>query len=67
LAARLQAEHNLPYADCFAADLAEARKATLVTSDKDFERIGTVLKILFVTGSADTSLPRAPARNLRSQ
>ena len=48
LDARLKAEHNLPYADCFAAALAQARKATLVTSDKDFERVGTALKILWV-------------------
>jgi len=48
LAARLKAQHNLPYADCFAAALAQARKATLVTSDKDFECAGTGLKILWV-------------------
>ena len=48
LAASLKAEHNLPYADCFAAALARDRKATLVTSDKDFERVGTGLKILWV-------------------
>jgi predicted nucleic acid-binding protein len=48
LAASLKAEHNLPYADCFAAALAQARKATLVTSDKDFERVGPALKILWV-------------------
>jgi len=48
LAARLKAEHNLPYADCFAAALAAARKATLVTSDKDFARAGAALKILWV-------------------
>jgi predicted nucleic acid-binding protein len=48
LAARLKAEHNLPYADCFAAALAQARKATLVTSDRDFERVGTTLKTLWV-------------------
>jgi hypothetical protein len=46
--ARLKAEHNLPYADCFAAALAQARKATLVTSDRDFERVGTGLKTLCV-------------------
>ncbi len=40
--------HLLPYADCFAAALAQARKATLVTNDKDFERVGTALKILWV-------------------
>ncbi len=48
LAASLKAEHNLPYADCFAAALAQTRKATLVTSDKDFERAGTALKTLWV-------------------
>jgi predicted nucleic acid-binding protein len=48
LAASLKAEHNLPYADCFAAALAQSRKATLVTSDKDFERMGTALKSLWV-------------------
>ncbi len=48
LAAGLKAQHNLPYADCFAAALTQARKAALVTSDKDFERVGTTLKILWV-------------------
>ena len=48
LAAGLKAQHNLPYADAFAAALAEARRATLITSDKDFERVGTTLKVLWV-------------------
>jgi predicted nucleic acid-binding protein len=48
LAASFKAQHNLPYADCFAAALAQARKATLVTSDKDFESVATALKILWV-------------------
>jgi predicted nucleic acid-binding protein len=48
VAARLKVEHNLPYADCFAAAFAQARKATLVTSDKDFECVGTALKTLWV-------------------
>jgi predicted nucleic acid-binding protein len=47
-AATLKAEHNLPYADCFAAALAQARKATLVTSDKDFERVWSKLRIIWV-------------------
>jgi predicted nucleic acid-binding protein len=47
LAATLKAQHNLPYADCFAAAVAQARKATLVTSDKDFQCVGTALKILW--------------------
>jgi len=45
---RRSALHLLSYADCFAAALAQARKATLVTSDKDFGRVGTALKILWV-------------------
>ncbi len=45
LAAGLKAAHNLPYADCFAAAVAQAREATLVTSDKDFERIGPALTV----------------------
>jgi predicted nucleic acid-binding protein len=48
LAATLKAQHSLPYADWFAAALAQARKATLVTSDKDFESVGASLKILWV-------------------
>ena len=48
LAARLKAQHSLPYADCFAAALAQTKKATLVTSDKDFQRAATALKILWV-------------------
>jgi len=48
LAATLKAQHNLPYADCFAAALAQARKATLVTSDKDFESVAPALKTLWV-------------------
>jgi len=48
LAASLKAQHNLPYADCFAAALAQSRKATLVTSDKDFQRAAAAPKILWV-------------------
>lgn len=48
LASSLKAAHNLPYADCFAAALAQNRKATLVTSDKDFQRVGTALKTVWL-------------------
>jgi len=48
LAASLKAQQNLPYADCFAAALARARKATLVTSDKDFERVAGSIRIFWV-------------------
>jgi len=48
LAASLKAEYNLPYADCFAAALAQSRKAPLVTGDKDFERIESLLTIVWL-------------------
>jgi predicted nucleic acid-binding protein len=48
LAAMLKAKHNLPYADCFAGALAESRKAALVTSDKDFELVESLVKIIWV-------------------
>jgi predicted nucleic acid-binding protein len=48
LAASLKAQHNLPYADCFAAALAQARKGVLVTSDKDFEGVAGCLKIFWI-------------------
>ena len=48
LAASFKAQHNLPYADCFAAALAQARKATLVTSDKDFERVGDIVRTIWI-------------------
>lgn len=48
LAASFKARHDLRYTDCFAASLAQARKATLVTSDKDFKRAGATLKTLLV-------------------
>ena len=40
--------HNLPYADCFAAALAQSRQAALVTTDKDFARAASALKILWI-------------------
>ncbi len=48
LAASLKAKHNLPYADCFAAALAQARKVSLVTSDKDFKCAGDAVKIVWI-------------------
>ncbi len=48
LAARFKAEHNLPYADCFAAALAHCRKSELVTSDKDFRHVQSAISILWM-------------------
>jgi len=47
LAASLKARHRLPYADCFAAALAQQRKATLATADKDFAQVEKELAILW--------------------
>lgn len=47
LAASLKAEHNLPYADCFGAALAQLKKATLVTADRDFSSVEEILKIVW--------------------
>jgi len=48
LAASLKAAYNLPYADCFAAALAQSRKTPLVTSDKDFARVESSVKIVWL-------------------
>ena len=45
-AAALKFIYKLGYADCFAADLAIRRGATLVTADPDFVKLGQQLKIL---------------------
>jgi hypothetical protein len=35
--------------DCIAAGLAEIRSATLVTSDRDFEKLGRRIPILWIS------------------
>ena len=47
LAATFRAKYKLPYADCFAAALAQQRKATLATADRDFARVEKQVKILW--------------------
>ena len=47
-AARLKAVHKLPYADSFAAALAIRERATLVTSDPHFERLGKQIPVLWL-------------------
>lgn len=44
-AAIYKATHKMSYADCLAAALTKARKATLVTGDKDFKQVGGEIKI----------------------
>jgi len=47
-AGEIKAVHNIPYVDCVAAALATLNKATLVTSDRDFEKLGRQAKILWI-------------------
>ncbi|MBI1955081.1 MAG: type II toxin-antitoxin system VapC family toxin [Acidobacteria bacterium] len=49
LAAELRAQHKLPYADCFAAALAQQRKAIVATADKDFTPVEQIVNILWTT------------------
>jgi predicted nucleic acid-binding protein len=47
-AGELKALHKIPYEDCLAAALATLTRATLVTSDRDFERLGRHFPILWI-------------------
>ena len=47
-AAEIKVRHKLYYADSFAAELALEHKATLVTSDSDFRRMGHGFPILWL-------------------
>ncbi len=49
LAAELRARHQLPYRDCFAAALAQDRKASLITTDRDFSRVVRQVNILWAS------------------
>jgi predicted nucleic acid-binding protein len=47
-AAELKALHKIPYVDCIAAALALQQRATLVTSDRDFEKLGRQFPVLWI-------------------
>jgi predicted nucleic acid-binding protein len=47
-AGELKAIHKIPYVDCIAAALAIVQQATLVTSDRDFEKLGRHFPILWI-------------------
>ena len=47
LAAEFRAQHKLPYADCFAAALAQEHKAALLTTDKDFAEMDKHVNVLW--------------------
>ena|ERR1039458_7678602 len=48
-AGELKAIHEIPYVDCIAAALATLQQATLVTSDRDFEKLGRHFPILWIS------------------
>lgn len=47
LAAGFKARHKLPFADAFAAALALTRKASLVTTDKDFAQVEREVSVVW--------------------
>ena len=47
-AGELKTVHKIPYADCFAAALATLNQGTLVTSDRDFEKLGRHFPVLWI-------------------
>ncbi len=47
-AGELKALHKIPYVDCLAAALAILQRATLVTSDRDFEKLGRQFPVLWI-------------------
>lgn len=48
-AAELEVLHKIPYVDCIAAALALQYQATLVTSDRDFEKLGGHFPVLWIS------------------
>jgi predicted nucleic acid-binding protein len=47
-ASEIKARHKIPYVDCVAAGLAVLHRAVLVTSDRDFEKLGRRVEILWI-------------------
>jgi predicted nucleic acid-binding protein len=47
----LKAVHKIPYVDCLAASLVTLNQATLVTSDRDFEKLGRHFPVLWIARS----------------
>jgi predicted nucleic acid-binding protein len=47
-AGEIKAVHKIPYVDCIAAALALLNQAVLVTSDRDFEKLGRRIQVLWL-------------------
>ena len=50
-AAIFKATHKMSYADCFAAALAKAKNAELITGDPEFKELGREIKINWLANS----------------
>ncbi len=48
-AGELKVLHRIPYVDCIAAALTLQHRATLVTSDRDFEKLGRHFPVLWLS------------------
>lgn len=48
-AGELKALHKIPYVDCLAAALASIHNATLITADRDFEKLGRQFPVLWIS------------------
>jgi predicted nucleic acid-binding protein len=48
-AGEIKALHHISYVDCMAAALATLNQATLVTGDRDFEKLGRHFPVLWIT------------------
>jgi predicted nucleic acid-binding protein len=55
LAGELKVIHGLGYADSFAAGLAMELRATLLTADPDFRKVGSKLKVEFLPQHVSTT------------
>lgn len=47
-AGELKALHKIPYVDCITAALAVERRAAVVTTDRDFEKLGRQFPVLWL-------------------
>ncbi len=47
-AGEIKARYKIPYLDCIAAGLAILHHAVLVTSDRDFEKLGRRVEVLWI-------------------
>ena len=47
-AGEIKAMHKLSFVDCVAGSLAELRSATLVTADRDFQKLGRRIQVLWI-------------------